>query len=79
MDLNYYGPGRPPLPETMETMTQMVEAIRVEPGIRSAKLAKQVGLTSLQCSTLAKRLEKRGFITITRDNRTLTYKVAKGK
>lgn len=75
-DLEHYGPGRPPLPETRDRMKQMLKAIQKEPGIQSAKLARQLGISSLECSTLAKRLAKRGFITIGHHNRSLTYSLA---
>lgn len=75
MDLNSYAPGRPPFPQTMETLEEMVKQIREEPGIPSAKLAKKVGLTSLQCSTFAKRLAKQGFIEIQKKDRALVYTI----
>jgi Mn-dependent DtxR family transcriptional regulator len=73
IDLNSYGPGRPLLPATKKTMEEMIRLIGEDPGIRSAKLAKQVGLSSLQCAIFAKRLEKKGLITIGRSERALTY------
>jgi hypothetical protein len=76
MDLNHYGPGRPPSPETMALLNKMVSGIREEPGIKSAKLARRVGIPSLQCAIYAKRLAKRGFIVIGRQNRALTYTLA---
>lgn len=74
MDLNTYSPGRPPLPETMDLMKRMVKAIQKEPGIKSAKLAKNLNIASLRCSVLAKRLAKQGAIRIDKaDDRALTY------
>ena len=76
LDLNNYGPGRPPLPETMKRMQKMVEEIETSPGIHSAKLAKIIGVTSLECATLADRLIARGFITKSNDGRARTYELA---
>ena len=77
MDLTHYGPGRPPSLGTMATLGKMMVVIEHEPGIKSAKLARQIGIPSLQCAIYAKRLAKRGFITLGRDNRALTYTLAK--
>lgn len=76
IDVNTYGPGRPSLPQTIKTMEKMVELVQAEPGIPSAKLARKLGLDSLQCSTLAKRLAKQGILVIEKPNRALTYRIA---
>lgn len=75
-DIHYYGPGRPPLPETVKRMERMVKEIQKEPGIKSAKLARMLGITSLECSTLARRLAKRDVLVIGKADRSLTYTLA---
>ena len=75
MDLNNYGPGRPPSPLTMKTLEALVEAIRENPGMPSGRIAKTLGITSFQCSQLARRLEKRGFVRVKMVNRFLTYEL----
>lgn len=72
-DLTHYGPGRPPLPETLALMQRMLREIEREPGIMSAKLARRLDIPSLECATLANRLKKRGFITVGRSGRARTY------
>jgi predicted transcriptional regulator len=59
----------------MKVMEDMLGHIRQEPGIPSAKLARKIGLSSLQCATLARRLAKRGFITVGKENRSLVYTI----
>lgn len=76
MDLQNYGPGRPQTDQTLKTLAEMVRIITAEPGIQSARLAKQVGLPSLQCAIFAKRLEKKGVIKIQKVDRALTYTLA---
>jgi hypothetical protein len=77
MDLNTYAPGRPPKPETMTEMQKMVKVIKAEPGIRSAKLAQKLGMTSLRCAMLGRRLAKQGKIVIERQpDRALAYRLA---
>lgn len=76
LDLNNYGPGRPPLPATMARMQKMMEEIEKSPGIHSARLAKLIGVSSLECATLADRLIRRGFITKSNDDRARIYFVA---
>jgi Mn-dependent DtxR family transcriptional regulator len=76
IDLEHYGPGRPPLPETRARMEKMIREIEKDPGIRSVKLAKLLGVTSLECATLAKRLRRRGFITVGHKDRALVYYLA---
>ena len=74
IDLANYGPGRPPKPETMETMEKMVRCIRRSPGIRSAKLARELDISSLRCSTLARRLEAKGVVRVERtEDNALAY------
>ncbi|HVJ70560.1 MAG TPA: winged helix-turn-helix transcriptional regulator [Sphingomicrobium sp.] len=73
IDLEHYGPGRPPLPETMDRMKRMVREIQKEPGIMSAKLARKLGISSLECAALARRLERRKILKIERADRALTY------
>lgn len=74
--LTNYGPGRPPFPETKETMRRMLERIQAEPGIPSAKLARELGIGSTQCSTLARRMEKWGLLEIENRRRTLYLRLA---
>jgi hypothetical protein len=57
----------------LATLNSMVDLIKTNPGIQSARLAKLVGLPSLQCAIFAKRLEKKGVIKIEKVDRTLTY------
>jgi hypothetical protein len=76
IDLESYGPGRPPLPETRKRLEKMVAEIQREPGIKSAKLARKIGVTSLECATLARRLKKRGIIEIGKADRSLIYTLA---
>lgn len=71
-----YGPGRPPFPETRETMLRMLERIQAEPGIPSAKLARELGIESSQCSTLARRMEKWGLLKIENRRQTLYLRLA---
>jgi DNA-binding MarR family transcriptional regulator len=74
VDLESYAPGRPAKPETVAKMKEMLARIKDHPGIMSARLAKDVGLTSQECSNLATRLQKKGLITIGKaDNRALVY------
>lgn len=73
MDLNNYGPGRPPSEEVKAILQRMVETIKEEPGIPSARLATLVGLSSLQCAMLARRLKKRGLINIGKRDSMLVY------
>lgn len=73
LDLENYGPGRPPLPETMDRMKRMVREIGKQPGIHSAKLARILGIGSLECATLADRLINRGYIALGHDGRARTY------
>lgn len=71
-----YGPGRPPFPETRETMRRMLERIQTEPGIPSAKLARELGIGSAQCSTLARRMEDWGLLEVENRNQTLYLRLA---
>lgn len=73
MDLENYGPGRPPHDETLALMKKMIKVIEKEPGIPSAKLARKVGTNSLRCAVLGRRLARRGHIRIEHHNRALTY------
>jgi hypothetical protein len=50
----------------MTEMQKMVKVIKAEPGIRSAKLAQKLGMTSLRCAMLGRRLAKQGKIVIER-------------
>ena len=77
MDLNNYGPGRPPTPETMETLQSLVDVIRKNPGMPSGRIAKMIGISSFRCSQLARRLEKRGMVRVQLVNRALTYELVK--
>ena len=63
-DLNIYGPGRPLLPETRKRMEAMLRAIEKEPGIQSARLAKSLGIASIEAANLSRKLEKRGLIEV---------------
>lgn len=72
-----YGPGRPPFPETRIAMQRMLERIQAEPGIPSAKLARELGLGSAQCSTFARRMEEWGLLRIENRNQTLHLYLAK--
>jgi hypothetical protein len=77
VDLASYAPGRPAKPETVEKMQKMLGRIKECPGIMSARLAKDVGLSSQECSNLASRLQKKGLITIGKaENRALVYTLA---
>ena len=60
-DLNIYGPGRPLLPETRKRMEAMLRAIEKEPGIQSARLAKSLGIASIEAANLSR---KRGLIEV---------------
>lgn len=64
IDFDIYGPGRPLLPETVAKLKAMLEAIRKEPGIQSAKLAKRLRISSLECANLSRKLEKRELISV---------------
>jgi Mn-dependent DtxR family transcriptional regulator len=57
----------------MDRMKRMVREIEKQPGIQSAKLARKLGISSLECAALARRLSRRGFVTIGHQNRMLTY------
>ena len=77
LDVANYGPGRPPLPDTIAKMNKMLRIIEKSPGIKSAKLAREIGIKSNQCSILAHRLAKKGFVTITKDaEKSLVYRLA---
>lgn len=76
MDLQTFGPGRPPLKKTLAQMRKMLTQIEKNPHIQSARLAKLVGIDSLRCSVLARRLEARGLIVVAKDGRTLSYRMA---
>ena len=71
-----YGPGRPPFPETQEAMQRMLERIQTEPGIPSAKLARELDIGSAQCSTFARRMEEWGLLVIENRGRTLHLHLA---
>ena len=73
MDLQNYGPGRPTSPDMVQVMHKMIKLIGKEPGIPSARLAKILGLSSIRCSTLARRLQKKDLIKIDKQDRMLTY------
>lgn len=75
MDLNNYGPGRPPTPETMKTLEALVEVIRQNPGTPSGRIAKMLGISSFRCSQLARRLEKRGMVRVQLVNKSLIYEL----
>ncbi len=75
LDLEHYGPGRPPLPETLARLNKMIKEIGKEPNIPSAKLAKLLGINSQECAALARRLEKRGFLVVDHQKRALTYRL----
>lgn len=76
IDFDIYGPGRPLLPETIAKLKAMLEAIRKEPGIQSAKLAKQLKVPSLECANLSRKLEKRGLITVETVRHARCYRLA---
>jgi len=74
IDLTQYGPGRPMSNETMKLLKKMVSRIGQEPGIPSGKLARELGIKTVLCSKLARRLEKRGFVSIDKTpSNSLTY------
>lgn len=72
-----YGPGRPPFPETQDAMRRMLERIQTEPGIPSAKLARELNLDSAQCSTFARRMEEWGLLEIENRGQTLYLSLAR--
>lgn len=72
-----YGPGRPPFPETRDVMLRMLEGIQTEPGIPSAKLARELGIDSAQCSTFARRMEEWGLLVIENRDQTLHLHLAR--
>lgn len=76
IDFDIYGPGRPLLPETIEKLKAMLEAIRKEPGIPSSKLAKQLKISSLECANLSRKLEKRELIEVETVRHARRYRVA---
>lgn len=64
VDLETFGPGRPLLPETQAKMKAMLRLIEKEPGIRSAKLARAIKVSSQECANLSRKLESRGLIRV---------------
>lgn len=64
VDLDTFGPGRPLLPETKGKMMTMLRLIRKEPGIRSAKLARAIKISSQECANLSRKLEQRDLIRV---------------
>ena len=64
VELETFGPGRPLLPETQAKMKSMLKHIGKEPGIRSAKLARLVSVSSQECANLSRKLEHRGLIRV---------------
>lgn len=64
VDFETFGPGRPLLPETQKKMKTMLSLIKKEPGIRSAKLARAIQVSSQECANLSRKLEQRGLIRV---------------
>lgn len=78
IDFDIYGPGRPLLPETVAKLEAMLEAIKKEPGIQSAKLARRLKIPSLECANLSRKLEKRGLIEVETIRHARCYRLANG-
>jgi Mn-dependent DtxR family transcriptional regulator len=64
VDLETFGPGRPLLPGTQAKMKAMLRLIQKEPGIRSAKLARAIKVSSQECANLSRKLEQRKLIRV---------------
>ena len=64
IEFETFGPGRPLLPETQKKMKAMLSIIQKEPGIRSAKLARAIKVSSQECANLSRKLEGRGLIRV---------------
>lgn len=79
VDLETFGPGRPLLPETQAKMKTMLRHIQKEPGIRSAKLARVIKVTSQECANLSRKLEGRGLIRVESSAGARQYYLIEGK
>jgi Mn-dependent DtxR family transcriptional regulator len=64
VEFETFGPGRPLLPETQKKLRSMLSHIQKEPGIRSAKLARLLKVSSQECANLSRKLEHRGLIRV---------------
>lgn len=57
-------------------MTKMIEEVGKEPGIKSAKLANKLGIDSMKCAVLGKRLAARGHLVLEKDpSRAIIYRL----
>lgn len=72
---NDYRPGRPPKPETVEHMNQILEIVKGFPddGVLNGQVARAIDLSSDRCSTLARRLEDRDLLRIEKDRGALRF------
>jgi Mn-dependent DtxR family transcriptional regulator len=78
IEFDTFGPGRPLLPETQEKMRAMLRHIKKEPGIRSAKLARLVKVSSQECANLSRKLEHRGMISVVSSAGARQYYLTEG-
>lgn len=65
--------GRPLSPEVLAIFTNMLKTVKKNPGISNVELSGKLGIRSLQCSTLGKRLEAQKELKIVREGRAIFY------
>lgn len=72
---NSFRPGRPPKKETVQHMEKILRIVRGQPihGILNGQVAKDVGIGSDRCSTLARRLEERKLVRVQKERGALRY------
>jgi ribosomal protein S25 len=68
-----YGPGRPVKTETLDLMEKIRVEIAKAKQIPNSLLADNLGIKTLKCSVLAKRLESEGLISIDKSLGYLNY------
>ena len=72
--------GRPLTPESLTRIKKFLAMVAKKPGTSNVAIASKLGMGTLKCSVLGKRLEQQGYLKIQRadDGGLLYYPVKNG-
>ncbi len=69
--------GRTPFPETVELMGKLTKLAKRKKGVTNLEASESLGVSTMRCSVLGRRLINTGVLTSDRDERgRVTYKTA---
>ena len=60
--------GRPLTPESLARIKKFITTVAKKPGVSIVAVASKLGMSTLKCSVLGKRLEQQGYLKIQRSD-----------